>query len=210
MPLFKRRSREPPTMLGYWLRSSGDCPVGYHRLLDTPEVAACISRISAIISSVPIYLMENTRKGDVRVHDGLSRLVDIDPWPGMATRSGWMDWIVSTMLGEGDGNAFVLPQIEGGRFSALVPMPGASAIPRNTPDDYRVSWRGVLYHPTEVLHFRLFSDPGHPLAGARVSVSSSDGGGFPAKLRSRSPKSDLPGLCAPAMRVRQFGCRSFG
>ena len=112
MPLFKRRSREPPTMLGYWLRSSGDCPVGYHRLLDTPEVAACISRISAIISSVPIYLMENTRKGDVRVHDGLSRLVDIDPWPGMATRSGWMDWIVSTMLGEGDGNAFVLPQIE--------------------------------------------------------------------------------------------------
>lgn len=40
MPLFKRRSREPPTMLGYWLRSSGDCPVGYHRLLDTPEVAA--------------------------------------------------------------------------------------------------------------------------------------------------------------------------
>ena len=48
MPLFKRRSREPPTMLGYWLRSSGDCPVGYHRLLDTPEVAACISRISAI------------------------------------------------------------------------------------------------------------------------------------------------------------------
>ena len=89
MPLFKRRSREPPTMLGYWLRSSGDCPVGYHRLLDTPEVAACISRISAIISSVPIYLMENTRKGDVRVHDGLSRLVDIDPWPGMATRSGW-------------------------------------------------------------------------------------------------------------------------
>ena len=88
MPLFKRRSREPPTMLGYWLRSSGDCPVGYHRLLDIPEVAACISRISAIISSVPIYLMENTRKGDVRVHDGLSRLVDIDPWPGMATRSG--------------------------------------------------------------------------------------------------------------------------
>ena len=152
-------------MLGYWLRSSGDCPVGYLRLLDTPEVAACISRISAIISSVPIYLMENTRKGDVRVHDGLSRLVDIDPWPGMATRSGWMDWIVSTMLGEGDGNAFVLPQIEGGRFSALVPMPGASAIPGNTPDDYRVSWRGVLYHPTEVLHFRLFSDPVTPWQG---------------------------------------------
>lgn len=53
MPLFKRRSREPPTMLGYWLRSSGDCPVGYHRLLDTPEVAACISRISAIIPAFP-------------------------------------------------------------------------------------------------------------------------------------------------------------
>ena len=53
----------------------------------------------------------------------------------------------------------------GGRFSALVPMPGASAIPGNTPDDYRVSWRGVLYHPTEVLHFRLFSDPVTPWQG---------------------------------------------
>lgn len=165
MALFNRRSNNPPSLVGVWLGGTGDLPTGYRRLIDAPEVAGCINRISAIVSSTPICLMENTKKGDIRIHDGLSRLVDIDPWPGMVTRAGWMDWIVSTMLGEGDGNAFVLPLIEGGQFSALLPMPGAVAIPSANPEEYAVSWRGDTYHPTEVLHFRLFTDPSSPWKG---------------------------------------------
>ena len=172
MRLFNRRSKSPPSMLAYWFGEAGSVPVGYHRLVDAPEVSACINRMSAIIASATIQLVENTDKGDRRIRDGLSRLVDIDPWPGVATRSVWMDWIVSTMLGEGDGNAYVLPEIEYGKFSALTPMPGACAIPTDNPNEYRVSWRGGTYHPSEVLHFRLFSDPVCPWRGRGYRVQA--------------------------------------
>lgn len=172
MPLFSRRSKAPPSLIGYWMGSSGELPPGYHRLIDSPEVSICINRISAIISSATIYLMENTKKGDVRIRDGMSRLVDIDPWPGVMTRSGWMDWIVSTMLGEGDGNAFVLPEIEGGQFSRLLPMPGACALPLPDPNEYYISWRGKNYHPSEILHFRLFTDPVYPWKGRGYRIQA--------------------------------------
>lgn len=170
MGLFKRRSKDPPSLVGYWMGNSDEVPTGYHRLIESPEVAACINRISSIVSSAPIYLMENTKKGDVRIHDGMSRLVDIDPWPGMGTRATWMDWIVSTLLGEGDGNACVLPEIEDGHFSQLLPMPGAVPLPGTNPDTYYISWRGCNYHPSEVLHFRLFTDPTYPWKGRGYRV----------------------------------------
>lgn len=170
MALFKRRTASPPSMVGMWLGGSGELPAGYHRLIDAPEVAACINRISAIISSAPIHLIENTKKGDVRIHDGMSRLVDIDPWPGVMTRANWVDWIVATMLGSSDGEAFVLPELEGGHFSRLLPMPGAVALPLENPSGYYVWWRGRRYHPTEVLHFRLFADPDQPWKGRGYRV----------------------------------------
>ena len=162
MALFKRRSFDPSSLVGIWMGGSGELPPGYHRLIDAPEVAACINRICAILSSATVYLMENGKMGDTRIHDGMSRLVDIEPWPGVMTRAIWMDWIFSTMLGEGDGNACVLPEIEDGKFSRLRPMPGAVPLPIGDGDDYYISWRGRSYHPSEVLHYRLFSDPQQP------------------------------------------------
>lgn len=171
MPLFKRRSRQQ-SVLGYYLSHDGDLPQGYSRLVDAPEVAACINRIAAIISNATIYLMENTKKGDTRVNDGLSRFVDINPWPGVATRNLWMGWIVSTMLGDGDGNAFVLPQVEDGEFSCLEPMPGASCFQVVGADKYGVIWNGNTYEPTEVLHFRLFADLTYPWKGRGYRVQA--------------------------------------
>ena len=123
MALFKRRSFDPSSLVGIWMGGSGELPPGYHRLIDAPEVAACINRICAILSSATVYLMENGKMGDTRIHDGMSRLVDIEPWPGVMTRAIWMDWIFSTMLGEGDGNACVLPEIEDGKFSRRPELP---------------------------------------------------------------------------------------
>lgn len=170
MALFKRRSNHPSSLVGLWVGGSGELPPGYHRLIDSPEVSACINRICAILSSATIYLMENQKLGDVRIRDGMSRLVDIAPWPGVMTRSLWMDWIFSTMLGEGDGESFVLPEIEDGQFARLRPMPGAAALPLGDGDDYYVSWRGQRYHPSEVLHYRLFADPQHPWKGRGYRV----------------------------------------
>lgn len=130
MPLFgRKKERAAASPLGVWIiNSDSQLPRGYHRLLDSPEISACINRMAAIISSATIYLMENSRRGDVRVRDDLARFVDVDPWPGMATRQSWMNWIVTQLLGDGDGEAFVLPRTSGGKFTALEPMPGAVSI----------------------------------------------------------------------------------
>lgn len=173
MPLFKKKQqRSANSPLGVWILGGGsELPAGYHRLLDSPEISACINRIAAIISGATIYLMENTDKGDVRVHDDLARFVDVEPWPNMATRQSWMNWIVTTMLGEGDGEAFVLPRTSGGKFTALEPMPGAVSID-NPAGGYFVQWRGYTYAPDEVLHFRLYADPDRPWKGRGVRVQA--------------------------------------
>lgn len=169
MGLFKKRSKEK-SLIGVYLATDGSLPEGYHRLLDTPEVAACINRIAAIISSATIYLMENCDNGDVRVKNALSRFVDVEPWPNMATRQVWMSWIVGELLGGGDGNAFVLPQSQGGKISALVPMPGATLISDPQHMNYKVSWHGREYGPDMVLHFRLFAEPDEPWKGRGYRV----------------------------------------
>ena len=42
-------------------------PAGYMRLLDSPEIGACIDRMVSLIATLPIYLMRNSELGDVRV-----------------------------------------------------------------------------------------------------------------------------------------------
>ena len=116
MAFFKRRDKpaKQTPLLGLYLSGSGDLPEGYSRLIDAPEVSDCINRIASILSSATIYLRRNTAEGDKRVIDALSRMVDINPMPGIGNRALLIDWIVSTMLGDGDGNAFVYPRLEGG------------------------------------------------------------------------------------------------
>nr|DAL91757.1 MAG TPA: portal protein [Caudoviricetes sp.] len=172
MPIFKKKqNRSASSPLGVWIVGGSELPAGYHRLLDSPEISACINRIAAIISSATIYLMENAENGDVRVHDELARFVDVDPWPNMATRQSWMNWIVTQLLGEGDGEAFVLPRMAGGRFAALEPMPSAVSIEK-PGGGYLVQWKGRTYAPDEVLHFRLYSNPEKPWKGRGVRVQA--------------------------------------
>lgn len=168
MPLFRKRSREPPSLIGMYLGGSGCLPVGYSRLIDHPDVAACINRIASLIASTPIRLLENTDEGDKRLQNALSRLVDIDPMPGYGSRSLLMGWIVTQLLGDGDGNAYVRPDITlWGEYSGLTPLVGAWYMPvlSDVPYDYYIGWQHTSYHPTEALHFRLYPDPDCPTRG---------------------------------------------
>lgn len=173
MGLFKKRSRADPVAL--WFSSEGCAPSGYYRLLDAPEVAACVDRICAIVSSATIHLMENGKKGDRRVKDELSRFMDTTPWGPMGTRATWMSWVVATMLTVGDGNAFVLPHVRrvNGQFiiTGLEPMPGAAAI-RDEDTVYKVIWKGSTFDPDEVVHFRLFADLDEPWRGRGYRVQA--------------------------------------
>lgn len=176
MPLLKKRTKQP-SLTSWMISGSSGVPAGYRRLVDAPAVSSCINRMAALVASCPIYLMENTDGGDRRVHDDMSRLVDIDPVPGMMTRYLWMNWIVSNMLSDGDGNSYVLPNF-GNRFSlcSLDPMSGARFTSYADVDslEYAITWRGRIYDRTEVLHFRLHADPAVPTKGRGYQVQAQD------------------------------------
>lgn len=173
MGFFDRRSRADPVAIFY--SGEGCAPEGYHRLLDAPEVAACVDRICAIVASATIHQMENSRKGDRRVRDQLSRFVDVTPWAPMGTRANWISWIVGTLLTAGNGEAFVLPHYrkEGEQIliDGLEPMPNAVAVDDETTV-YKIHWRGQVYNPDEVVFFRLFADLDRPWRGRGYKVQA--------------------------------------
>ena len=170
--LTKRAQKRSGSVVGLTLASPGVvCPSGYTRLSDAPEVAAAVWRISDMISSMTIHLMENTKNGDVRVRDELAKKVDVAPW-SLGTRQTLVGWIVSTMLTE--GNACVLPVTRDGLLSDLWPMPTAYAQQRPDGSAYEIVWQGVAFEPDEVLHFRLRPDARYPWRGAGTRVQLGD------------------------------------
>lgn len=172
------RTRAQPKSLTVGVADWGSaCGIGYTRLSDNPEVLTCVDLIANLVSNMTIYLMQNTESGDVRIKNGLSRKIDIEPYTNM-TKKSWLYNIVRTMLLEGDGNAFVLPKIqrrEGVSYIAnLKPMqPFLTSIIQKT-DAYQVSYNGRLYGPDDVLHFVLNPDPNYPYMGKGYRVALSD------------------------------------
>ena len=171
MSIFHRNKNPTDTPLAIWLRSEDCSNFGYHALLDEPNVATCIDWMAGLIASAPVRIMRNTEDGDIRIHDGLSRRLDIDPMPGRGGRFLLMAWIVRTLLGRGNGNAFVYPEYLGGEISEFIPMPGAS-ITEDSDGWYWVTWQGAIYDPTEVLHFRLRPDYSQPWKGCGIRVQA--------------------------------------
>lgn len=151
------------SLVGITLQTEGVIvPSGYHRLTDTPEVAAAIWWISDLVSSMTIHLMQNGQNGDIRIRDALARKVDINPWR-LGTRQSLIGWITATMCIE--GNAFVMPKTVGGMLDDLVPMPEARAQLRPDGSAYEVVWKGLAFEPDEVLHFALRPDLQRPWLG---------------------------------------------
>ena len=105
-----------------------------------------------------------TDEGDKRLKNELSRMIDITPY-SLGTRQTWVSWIVTTMFTSGDGNAFVLPASRNGRIEELLPMPGATTLPQDNGLSYSIQWRGQMFAPDNVLHFRLHPDPAAPWRG---------------------------------------------
>lgn len=147
---------------------------GYTRLVDCPEVQMAIDKTADLVSEMTIQLYENTDKGDERVKDELARRVDIEPWR-LGTRKTFVQWIVQTMLGLGDGNAFVLPVTSGSRLLDLEPLPyNQVSVTEGGPNGYAVLYNGQAYQPDEILHFVLNPDPAKPWQGRGYRVQLKD------------------------------------
>lgn len=92
---------------------------GYTRLSDSPEVLTAVNTIADLVSNMTIQLMQNGDKGDTRVKNDLSRLVDIKP-NSYQTRKSFIFWVVKSMMLT--GNAVVMPLTRGGKTIELRPL----------------------------------------------------------------------------------------
>lgn len=147
---------------------------GYTDLAHNPEICAAVDRIASLIGSMTIYLMQNTDGGDVRVKNGLSRVVDIEPNEYMG-RSNFIQWIVKTMLLDGRGNAVVLPKTRKGQLKRLDPIPSAFvSFVEYGERSYKISISGKEYDPKDVLHFAINPDSYYPWKGTGYSIALAD------------------------------------
>lgn len=159
--------------LGNWKTEEDLTCAGYTSLAQSPEVSTAVDRIAALIGAMPIQLMRNGEKADVRQYNGLSRAVDINPNRNM-TRSDFMRWIIRTLYFH-DGNAVVYPRTEQGYLRELRPIPRAyCAFYPEGIWNYQIAINGEPYDPETLLHFRLNPGDYYPWLGEGVRVTVSD------------------------------------
>ena len=159
-----------------WLGQDEICMPGYVRLADCPEIQTGCLRIAELIGSMTLYLMNNTDRGDERIKNELSRLIDITPNRNM-TRMQWMTAIVMTLLLYGKGNAVVVPHTYDGIIKSLEPI-AASRVQLEPVGgsyrDYRVLIDGVAKKPDDLMHFAFNPDPVYLWKGRGVTVTLRD------------------------------------
>lgn len=167
-----------PTPTVAWLCGSDAydilaCP-GYTNLAYNPEIISGVDTVARLIGSMTIHLMRNTETGDMRVVDGLSRKIDIEPNKNM-TRSMLIQWIVRTLFLEGNGNAIIYPSFRRGYLDDLRPVP--PSMTTLVPDgiwDYWVEINGAMYQPDDVLHFRIGQNSLYPWKGEGYRIPLKD------------------------------------
>lgn len=150
------------------------CVSGYTRLSQNPEVLMAVNKLAGLIGSMTIHLMANSKDGDVRVKNALSRKLDIEPNRYM-TRMTLMSWIVRTLLLYGDGNAVVQPVTSQGYLEDLVPIPPSRVSIRSDGGyGYRICVDGRDYDPESLLHFVMNPDPESPWRGMGLRIALKD------------------------------------
>lgn len=150
------------------------CVSGYTRLSENPEVLMAVNKLASLIGSMTIHLMANSKDGDIRVKNALSRKLDIEPNRYM-TRMSLVSWIVRTLLLYGDGNAVVLPKTSGGYLEDLIPIsPSRVSFASDGGFGYHILIDGQKHDPGQLLHFVLNPDPDCPWKGAGLRVALKD------------------------------------
>lgn len=143
---------------------------GYTRLSESPEVVAAVQTIANMVSVMPIHLMENTKNGNRRIENALSKKVDCNPNEYM-TRSTLISAIVRTLLLEGDGNAVLYPETKDGRITNLYLLDPSRITFVEDGFKYWICYNGKKYDPRELCHIVINPLPDKPWMGSGYKVS---------------------------------------
>ena len=150
------------------------CVPGFTPLDQVPEIMTACRRIAELIGSLTIHLMSNTDRGDIRIKNELSRLIDVNPMPNM-TRSTWITAIVMNLLLYGEGNSIVVPKTYKGFLQYLEPISATRVgFEPIGYKDYKVLIDGKAKSPDSVLHFVYNPDKWYLWKGRGVTVSLRD------------------------------------
>lgn len=144
---------------------------GYVPLTRCPEVQMCISAYAEAVANMTLHLMANTERGDVRIQDGLSRKLDINPKTDM-THQTFFENIVRVMMET--GNQVTLPVYEGETLRDLLPVRPSAVSFKDVDGDYRILIGGKEFRPDEVLHFPINPDPERPYMGTGFTAALRD------------------------------------
>ncbi len=174
---WKKRETAPSGKVAFLISDEAHeilCVPGYTSLDRCPEVVTACRRIAELVGSMTIHLMANTERGDIRITNELSRVIDIDPMPNM-TRSGWMQAIVMNLLLYGKGNSIVIPHTYKGLLKSLEPISAerVSFVPEGYRD-YKVQIDGVTRNPQDLLHFTYNPDKLYLWKGTGINISLRD------------------------------------
>lgn len=168
MAIFKKRNKGS---IAWFLKGDDDCIAceGYTSLADNPEIFTACRTIAQLISSMTIQLMSNTKDGDVRIKNELSRKIDIYP-NDYQTRRTWMESIVMNLLLYGKGNAVVYPHTEGGLLQDLEVIAPSRLNYIKDGRGYYVTIDGIRYDPQNLLHFVDNPDQNYSWKGKGTTV----------------------------------------
>jgi len=171
MSIFDRFKKRSSNIMQIPLALGDVITPGYTRLSDNPDVRIAVDKTADLVSNMTIHLMENTKEGDKRVRNGLSRKIDIEPHRNM-TRKGWVHKIVTDLLLHGDGNSIVHIGVDSdtGLISDLTPFQMMAVNYEDVNGDYLINYNGDDYKPDEVVHFVLNPDPNRPYKGTGYRV----------------------------------------
>lgn len=148
------------------------CCTGYTSLDKNPEILTACKKIAELIGTMTIYLMENTKNGDVRIQNELSRKIDIEPIQTM-TRKHWMEVIVMNLLLYGKGNSVVWPHTYNGIIQSLEPIAASRVQFVQDPTSYRkyrILIDGIAKKPEDLLHFVYNPDEYYLWKGKGLNV----------------------------------------